>query len=62
MPKNISVIVYPIKGRAKAVAFYTAFLGTKPYVENEYYIGYKVGDQEVGLDLTRASDRSPIST
>jgi hypothetical protein len=27
-----------------------SFLDVKPYVEGPYYVGYRVGDQEVGLD------------
>jgi predicted enzyme related to lactoylglutathione lyase len=27
-----------------------AFLGAKPYVDGAYYVGYRVGELEVGLD------------
>ena len=50
MPKTIKLIVFPIKDLAKAKTFYNAFLGTEPYVDSAYYVGYKVGDLEVGLD------------
>jgi predicted enzyme related to lactoylglutathione lyase len=50
MAKSIPLIVFPVKDIAKAKAFYGAFLGTEPYIDNPYYVGYKVGDQEVGLD------------
>ncbi len=50
MAQNVKVIVYPVKDIEKAKAFYSKFLDVEPYVESAYYVGYKVGDQEVGLD------------
>ena len=50
MAQNIKVIVYPVKDIEKAKAFYSKFLDVEPYVDSPYYIGYRVGDQEVGLD------------
>jgi len=29
---------------------YSALLGKEPYADAPYYVGYKVGDQEIGLD------------
>src|SRR3954469_2076144 len=50
MANNIKVLVYPIIDAAKAKAFYSKFLGVEPYVDSPYYIGYKTGDVEIGLD------------
>lgn len=50
MPCNIKLLVYPIKDVEKAKAFYGKFLGIEPYVASAYYIGYRVGEMEVGLD------------
>jgi predicted enzyme related to lactoylglutathione lyase len=50
MAQEIKVIVYPVSDVEKAKSFYSAFLGTKPYVDSPYYIGYRVGDFELGLD------------
>lgn len=50
MSQNIKLIVYPVKDIAKAKTFYTKFLGVEPYIDSPYYIGYKLDDQEVGLD------------
>lgn len=50
MAQNIKLIVYPVQDIEKAKAFYGKFLEAEPYVESAYYIGYRVGDQEVGLD------------
>ena len=50
MVQNIKAIVYPVKNVEKAKAFYGKFLDAEPYVDSPYCVGYKVGDQEVGLD------------
>ena len=48
--QNIKLIVYPVQDIEKAKAFYGKLLDAEPYVESSYYVGYKVGNQEVGLD------------
>jgi predicted enzyme related to lactoylglutathione lyase len=50
MARNIKLLVYPVKDVEKAKAFYSKYLDVEPYVEDSYYVGYRVGDQEVGLD------------
>ena len=59
MANNVPLIVFPVKDLEKAKTFYGTFLGTTPYVESAYYVGYKVGDQEVGLDPN--SSTGPIA-
>lgn len=50
MANPITITVYPVTDVEKAKTFYTAYLGVEPYADSPYYIGYKVGDREVGLD------------
>jgi predicted enzyme related to lactoylglutathione lyase len=50
MTNTISLIVFPAKDLDKAKTFYSAFLGVEPYADTPYYVGYKVGELEVGLD------------
>jgi hypothetical protein len=50
MAQNIKLIVYPVKDVEKAKAFFSKFLDAEPYVASPYYVGYKVGNLEVGLD------------
>jgi predicted enzyme related to lactoylglutathione lyase len=59
MAKSIKLLVYPVKDIGKAKIFYSKFLGVEPYVESPYYVGYRVGDLEVGLDPN--SKIGPIS-
>jgi catechol 2,3-dioxygenase-like lactoylglutathione lyase family enzyme len=50
MSQAISLVVYPVKDLGKAKALYGKWLGTEPYADAPYYVGFRVGDQEVGLD------------
>jgi predicted enzyme related to lactoylglutathione lyase len=50
MPEGIGLFVYPVKDLAQATALYTAMLRVAPYAESPYYVGFRVGDQEIGLD------------
>ena len=50
MAQNIKLIVYPVKDIEKAKTFYNKFLDAEPYVASPYYVGYKIGNLEVGLD------------
>jgi predicted enzyme related to lactoylglutathione lyase len=50
MNAGIGLIVYPVKDLAAAKSVFTTLLGVEPYVDQPYYVGYHVGDTEVGLD------------
>ncbi|HTT90558.1 MAG TPA: VOC family protein [Acidimicrobiales bacterium] len=50
MARSVKLIVFPVKDIEKATTFYTTFLGVGPYAETPYYVGYRIGDQEIGLD------------
>ncbi len=50
MANNIPLIVYPAKDLAKTKNFFNTYLGTEPYVDGDWYVGYKLDDREVGLD------------
>jgi len=59
MAKTINLLVYPVKDLDKAKKFYSQFLGVEPYADSPYYVGYRVGDQEIGLDPN--SSAGPIA-
>ena len=48
------LIVMPVSDVERAKAVYRALLGTDPYVDSEYYVGFKAGDGEIGLDPNAA--------
>ena len=50
MIQAIKLSVYPVTDLARAKALYTTMLGVAPYADSPYYVGFKVGDHEVGLD------------
>jgi predicted enzyme related to lactoylglutathione lyase len=50
MANQIKLIVYPVNDLEKAKVFYGKYLGVEPYTDSQYYVGYKTGDSEVGLD------------
>ena len=37
-------------GLAQAKATFQTFLGVEPYADSPYYVGFKVGDMDIGLD------------
>jgi predicted enzyme related to lactoylglutathione lyase len=50
MIQGIKQFNYPVKDIAQAKKLYTTLLGVEPYVDSPYYVGFRVGDQEIGLD------------
>ena len=50
MTQGAKTIIYPVKDIARAKKLFGALLGAEPYVDEPYYVGYRVGDQELGLD------------
>lgn len=50
MNQGANTIIYPVKDIAKAKALFTALLGKEPYADQPYYVGYKIGNQDIGLD------------
>ena len=50
MNDGIKTIIYPVKDIAQAKTLYSKLLGIEPYVDEPYYVGFKVGGQDIGLD------------
>jgi predicted enzyme related to lactoylglutathione lyase len=50
MNQGIRTYIYPVKDIARAKSLYSKLLGIEPYVDEAYYVGFRVGDQEIGLD------------
>src|SRR5437870_9757707 len=51
MNQGIRTVIYPVKEIARAKTLYRTLLGIEPYTDQAYYVGFRVGDQEIGLDL-----------
>lgn len=48
--QGIRTVIYPVKDIAAAKALFKKLLGVEPYADEAYYVGFRVRDQEIGLD------------
>jgi len=46
---GIKTVLHPVADLAKAKAVYTALLGVPPQTDADYYVGYDVAGQHIGL-------------
>jgi len=49
MNHGVRTIIYPIKDANRAKGLFGQLLGSEPYVDQPYYVGFRVGQQEIGL-------------
>jgi predicted enzyme related to lactoylglutathione lyase len=47
---GLRTVIYPVTDLAHAKSVYGALLGVAPSMDEDYYVQFNVGDQEVGLD------------
>ena len=50
MNQGIGTVIYPVTDIAQAKKLYSKLLGVEPYADQVYYVGFRIGDQEIGLD------------
>ena len=50
MTSGIRTVIHPVRDLARAKTLYGKLVGVEPYTDEAYYVGFRVGDQEVGLD------------
>ncbi|WP_327324948.1 VOC family protein [Streptomyces sp. NBC_01210] len=50
MTEGMKTIIYPVKDLARAKALYSELLGVEPVMDEAYYVGFRVGGQDIGLD------------
>ncbi|MGH8751990.1 MAG: VOC family protein [Burkholderiales bacterium] len=50
MSQGIKTVIYPVKDIARAKTLYRTLLEQEPYADQPYYVGFRVGGQEIGLD------------
>jgi predicted enzyme related to lactoylglutathione lyase len=46
----VRTVLYPVKDIARAKTLYTRLLGVQPIMDQPYYVGFRVADQDIGLD------------
>jgi predicted enzyme related to lactoylglutathione lyase len=47
---RMKLFVYPVRDLAASKALFSRLLGVQPYVDGTFYVGFRVEDQEIGLD------------
>jgi predicted enzyme related to lactoylglutathione lyase len=47
---KVGLIVYSVSDVEKATKVFTTWLGTEPYAQSPYYVGFRTGDIEIGLN------------
>lgn len=61
MNKGIKTIIYPVKDITGGANLFRKLLGVEPYADQPFYVGFKVGDQDIGLvPQTRNAGMTPF--
>jgi predicted enzyme related to lactoylglutathione lyase len=50
MNQGVRTIIYSVKNIARLKTLFRTLLGGEPYADSPYYVGFKVEDQDIGLD------------
>lgn len=53
---GLKSVIYPTADLQKDKKYWQDVLGTKPYFDQPYYVGFKVNDCELGLDPNAAEE------
>jgi len=47
---TLNTVIYPVQDLPRAKELYGKLLGADPVMDEAYYVGYRVGTQDIGLD------------
>jgi predicted enzyme related to lactoylglutathione lyase len=47
---GLKTVIYPVRDLEAAKAWYMDLLGVTPHVDEKNYVGFQIGDSEMGLD------------
>ncbi len=63
MNHGITTVIYPVKDLEQAKALYSKLFGKAPYADAPYYVGWKLGKMDIGLDPNghKAGLTGPVS-
>lgn len=50
MTTGMQTVMIPVGDIAAAKQLYGALLGAEPYMDEEYYVGFRANGQDIGLD------------
>src|SRR6185503_17635621 len=49
MNKGIKTVIYPVKDITQSKTLFRKLLEVEPYSDQPYYVGFRIGDQDIGL-------------
>ena len=49
MNHGMKTVIYPVKDIGQAKKLFGMLLGSEPTVDGPYYVGFKIGGQDIGL-------------
>lgn len=58
--QGAKTILHPVSDLTKAKAVYSALLGTEPQHDSDYYVGYDVEGQHIGL-VPNSAESGPVA-
>ncbi|WP_314178224.1 VOC family protein [Streptomyces winkii] len=50
MTDGMKTVIFPVAHLGQSKALFRELLGVEPYVDEAYYVGFRAGGQEIGLD------------
>jgi predicted enzyme related to lactoylglutathione lyase len=50
MIQELVSVIYPVKDLSQAKSLYSVLLGTAPIADSAYYVGFRLGNLNIGLD------------
>jgi|SRR3989344_1330528 len=56
MLTGLKSVIYPTADLDEDKAFWQTVTGIKPYIDEPYYVSFKIGDCELGLDPNAAKE------
>lgn len=57
-PLGLYTAIYKVPDLPRAKAWYSAAFGMRPYFDEPYYVGFRIGGCELGLDPDLTSGRA----
>lgn len=54
--QSLTSAIYVVPDLAPGTEWYTTVLGTAPYFEESFYVGFRIGSQELGLIPAESAD------
>jgi predicted enzyme related to lactoylglutathione lyase len=61
MFQGLRTVIYHVADMDRAKAWFTSLLGTPPYFDEPFYVGYSVGGYELGLHPAESGEPSVVT-